>query len=292
MNKTGSVDKGLRDTLAKVRERSLGSSESIPGGSGSHGVAPGSGRGSVNSMCINKSSLERITLGSSPRSSAEKVNCSAATGGLAPNNNSKELINIGENNVPIIDAAITPPVSPSKGGVATMFHNASLKGFARRKLGTLKFRQGRMGSLRSHRDRASSTSSPSGSQNPANPTITVTMNDVDHESMVSDYLMTEKMFKNSADGKVGFHNNILGDEASLYGTPKEELTPLKDVETPTKSVNNSATNYLKDQIVSFFQPSDNKLAMKLFGNKNALRKEKMRQKAAGNWVIHPCSNFR
>ena len=54
----------------------------------------------------------------------------------------------------------------------------------------------------------------------------------------------------------------------------------------------SASNYLKDQIVSFFQVSDNKLAMKLFGNKNALMREKLRQRAVGNWVIHPCSNFR
>ena len=54
----------------------------------------------------------------------------------------------------------------------------------------------------------------------------------------------------------------------------------------------SASNYLKDQIISFFQVSDNKLAMKLFGNKNALMREKLRQRAVGNWVIHPCSNFR
>lgn len=54
----------------------------------------------------------------------------------------------------------------------------------------------------------------------------------------------------------------------------------------------SAGTFLKDQIVSFFQVSDNKLALKLFGNKNALQKEKLRQRAAGNWVIHPCSNFR
>ncbi|ESO10035.1 hypothetical protein HELRODRAFT_72757 [Helobdella robusta] len=51
-------------------------------------------------------------------------------------------------------------------------------------------------------------------------------------------------------------------------------------------------SYLKDQIISFFQVSDNKLALKLFGNRNALMKEKMRQKAVGNWIIHPCSSFR
>lgn len=54
----------------------------------------------------------------------------------------------------------------------------------------------------------------------------------------------------------------------------------------------STGTFLKDQIVAFFQVSDNKLALKLFGNKNALQKEKLRQRAAGNWVIHPCSNFR
>ncbi|ESO08635.1 hypothetical protein HELRODRAFT_98055 [Helobdella robusta] len=49
---------------------------------------------------------------------------------------------------------------------------------------------------------------------------------------------------------------------------------------------------LRDHISSFFQVSDNKLAMKLFGNRTALMKEKQRQKEAGSWIIHPCSNFR
>lgn len=85
----------------------------------------------------------------------------------------------------------------------------------------------------------------------------------------------------------------LGDETSLYGTPKEQLSPPRDGGLENqKSVATSTSNFLRDQIISFFQPSDNKLAMKLFGNKNALMREKMRQKAAGNWVIHPCSNFR
>jgi hypothetical protein len=38
--------------------------------------------------------------------------------------------------------------------------------------------------------------------------------------------------------------------------------------------------------------ADNKLAMKLFGSKKALMKERVRQKAAGHWIIHPCSSFR
>ena len=44
--------------------------------------------------------------------------------------------------------------------------------------------------------------------------------------------------------------------------------------------------------MSVFQASDNKLAMKLFGNRNALMKERLRHRAANTWVIHPCSDFR
>jgi len=122
--------------------------------------------------------------------------------------------------------------------------------------------------------------------------LTVT-HDVDDDSLVSDYITPSPYF--SYGGKnvdlltSPFAN--LGDDISLYGTPKEEMSPFRELEA-THRASNSPTNYLRDQIVAFFQPSDNKLAMKLFGNKNALIKEKLRQRAAGNWVIHPCSNFR
>jgi len=54
----------------------------------------------------------------------------------------------------------------------------------------------------------------------------------------------------------------------------------------------TATLYLRDQLRALFQVADNRLAMKLFGSHNALLKEKRRQKAVGNFVIHPCSSFR
>ncbi|XP_032682079.1 potassium/sodium hyperpolarization-activated cyclic nucleotide-gated channel 2 isoform X4 [Odontomachus brunneus] len=75
------------------------------------------------------------------------------------------------------------------------------------------------------------------------------------------------------------------DDVSLYGTPKEE--PLPGL--PGQEVKQS---FLKNQLQALFQPTDNKLAMKLFGSKKALMKERIRQKAAGHWVIHPCSSFR
>ncbi|XP_065337304.1 potassium/sodium hyperpolarization-activated cyclic nucleotide-gated channel 3 isoform X5 [Cloeon dipterum] len=109
-------------------------------------------------------------------------------------------------------------------------------------------------------------------------------------------------------GKVHFG----GDDVSLYGTPKEEPGPTHIM---PGSVAGGASNggasgngasgahgpsggsgekqgFIKNHLQALFQPTDNKLAMKLFGSKKALMKERIRQKAAGHWVIHPCSNFR
>lgn len=87
------------------------------------------------------------------------------------------------------------------------------------------------------------------------------------------------------------------DDISLYGTPKEEdYDPNMSLNQGTfmasemsKSVGPS---FMRNQIEALFQPSDNKLAMKLFGSKKALMNERLRQKESGHWIIHPCSNFR
>lgn len=71
------------------------------------------------------------------------------------------------------------------------------------------------------------------------------------------------------------------DDVSLYGTPKEE-EPLPNISTITEKM---SSNFLKNQLQSWFQPTDNRLAMKLFGSKKALVKERIRQKTAGHWVI-------
>jgi hyperpolarization activated cyclic nucleotide-gated potassium channel 2 len=52
------------------------------------------------------------------------------------------------------------------------------------------------------------------------------------------------------------------------------------------------SGWVRNQLQNIFAPTDNKLAMKLFGSKKALMKERVRQKAAGHWIIHPCSSFR
>ena len=91
-------------------------------------------------------------------------------------------------------------------------------------------------------------------------------------------------------GRVHFSNSATGgDDVSLYGTPKEEAGPGPG---PANMGGEPKPSFIRNQLQALFQPTDNKLAMKLFGSKKALMKERIRQKAAGHWIIHPCSNFR
>ncbi|CAL1262796.1 unnamed protein product [Larinioides sclopetarius] len=88
---------------------------------------------------------------------------------------------------------------------------------------------------------------------------------------------------NTKGGSGGGENQGEKDDVSLYGTPKEEIGP---------GISEAKAGFMRNQLEALFQPSDNKLAMKLFGSKKALMKERIRQKAAGHWIIHPCSKFR
>jgi len=196
-------------------------------------------------------------------------------------------IKMDENNVPQIDVAITPTSEYS--GPTTMFTLGAPPPPRRLRSGSPSCRQRRP--LQSRHGADGLGVSATGAVQV--PMLTVT-HDVDEDSLISDYITPSPYFSfggKNVDHLASPFANV-GDDISLYGTPKEEMSPFRELEASSHRASNSPTNYLRDQIVAFFQPSDNKLAMKLFGNKNALMKEKLRQKAAGNWVIHPCSNFR
>ncbi|XP_043231625.1 potassium/sodium hyperpolarization-activated cyclic nucleotide-gated channel 3-like isoform X4 [Amphibalanus amphitrite] len=115
----------------------------------------------------------------------------------------------------------------------------------------------------------------------------------DDSELVSDYISPEMNYREQ---KVRIQS--LTDEGSLYGTPREEVqhgVPLATVSSPPTSPTahyEPKQGFIRYQLSNLFQPTDNKLAMKLFGSKKALMKERIRQKAAGHWIIHPCSNFR
>ncbi|XP_022236546.1 uncharacterized protein LOC111084058, partial [Limulus polyphemus] len=108
---------------------------------------------------------------------------------------------------------------------------------------------------------------------------------VDEDGLVSDYISSEMNYKDSRHVSNSTARDGTGekDDVSLYGTPKEEVGPF---------LTDAKSSFMKIQLESLFHPSDNKLAMKLFGSKKALMKERIRQRAAGHWIIHPCSKFR
>ena len=79
---------------------------------------------------------------------------------------------------------------------------------------------------------------------------------------------------------------------------KSAIVLINDIVQPFLSfinfadANGSRPGWVRNQLQNIFQPTDNKLAMKLFGSKKALVQERVRIKAAGHWIIHPCSSFR
>lgn len=93
---------------------------------------------------------------------------------------------------------------------------------------------------------------------------------------------------------------VVDENGQTAGNPSDactrrvvQLPPTTEGGDPTLILKDrSGSSYWKEQIVAFFQPSDNKLAMKLFGTRSALQKERRRQQQTGLWIIHPCSNFR
>jgi len=103
--------------------------------------------------------------------------------------------------------------------------------------------------------------------------------------------------KECADVVVDIDNHI-----TPWSTAVSQLWPSPGDAAPTEGNGNGSfsqpascygsTGFLKEQIGALLQPSDNRLATKLFGNSRALTKEKLRQKATGRWIVHPCSNFR
>ena len=115
--------------------------------------------------------------------------------------------------------------------------------------------------------------------------------DSNSEELIDDFISQEMNFKQNSTrsppiitvgtGVTLYPDNK--DDISLYGTPKEETAPV---------LSEAKASFMRNQIESLFQASDNKLAMKLFGSKKALMNERLRQKESGHWIIHPCSNFR
>ncbi|XP_077861606.1 potassium/sodium hyperpolarization-activated cyclic nucleotide-gated channel 2-like [Saccoglossus kowalevskii] len=78
-------------------------------------------------------------------------------------------------------------------------------------------------------------------------------------------------------------------QMGLLGTPRKTDSPEDDDGTCTDDEN---TTFIGKHITLLFGPSDNKISMKVFGNKKGLMKERKRLREQGHWIVHPFSSFR
>lgn len=105
-------------------------------------------------------------------------------------------------------------------------------------------------------------------------------------------------------------------KTSAAGTEKKDSrvsfsnAPTSKGQTPSQQSRNSVTfskaedgsqivpddgdrqTYMQRQFSSMLQPGVNKFSLRMFGSQKAVEKEQERVKSAGNWIIHPYSDFR
>jgi hypothetical protein len=105
---------------------------------------------------------------------------------------------------------------------------------------------------------------------PTNPPITVTIEPHNH-------------FNDRIEKENSLHDDQICSPENIH---RNQQT----IHLDSSSFKNTSTimNYFMDLL----KPSDNKLAMKLFGSRKGVLKERLRQQRAGHCIIHPCSNFR
>ncbi|XP_063728971.1 uncharacterized protein LOC134856631, partial [Symsagittifera roscoffensis] len=82
--------------------------------------------------------------------------------------------------------------------------------------------------------------------------------------------------------------------AELLGTPNTNRfwePQAENSELPKKPMFASHIRKLKSSVRHFIQPTENRLALKLFGSKKAVLKERKRCEEEAPWIIHPYSTF-
>ncbi|XP_051990394.1 potassium/sodium hyperpolarization-activated cyclic nucleotide-gated channel 2-like [Xyrauchen texanus] len=102
------------------------------------------------------------------------------------------------------------------------------------------------------------------------------------------------------DSKVSFSNAPSRKASStIHGSqqPRNSVTFLKSedasqVVAEDSETQGSQTSFMQRQFSSMLQPGVNKFSLRLYGSQKAVEKEQERVKSAGNWIIHPYSDFR
>lgn len=108
------------------------------------------------------------------------------------------------------------------------------------------------------------------------------------------------------DSKVSFSNaSSRKASSSLHGPtqtqqPRNSVTFQKPEESDGPQIaaaddgepRGSQASFMHRQFSSMLQPGVNKFSLRMFGSQKAVEREQERVKSAGNWIIHPYSDFR
>ncbi|XP_050992303.1 potassium/sodium hyperpolarization-activated cyclic nucleotide-gated channel 2 [Labeo rohita] len=100
------------------------------------------------------------------------------------------------------------------------------------------------------------------------------------------------------DSKVSFSNAPSRKaSSSIHGAqqqPRNSVTFLKseDGAQEDAETRGSQASFMQRQFSSMLQPGVNKFSLRMYGSQKAVEKEQERVKSAGNWIIHPYSDFR
>uniref|UniRef100_A0A669B640 Potassium/sodium hyperpolarization-activated cyclic nucleotide-gated channel 2 n=1 Tax=Oreochromis niloticus TaxID=8128 RepID=A0A669B640_ORENI len=68
--------------------------------------------------------------------------------------------------------------------------------------------------------------------------------------------------------------------------------PISPSLSPFFSSPSSQASFMQRQFSSMLQPGVNKFSLRMYGSQKAVEREQERVKSAGNWIIHPYSDFR
>ncbi len=99
------------------------------------------------------------------------------------------------------------------------------------------------------------------------------------------------------DSKVSFSNAPSRKaSSSIHGAqqPRNSVTFLKSEDGAQEDgeTQGSQASFMQRQFSSMLQPGVNKFSLRMYGSQKEVEKEQERVKSAGNWIIHPYSDFR
>lgn len=96
------------------------------------------------------------------------------------------------------------------------------------------------------------------------------------------------------DSKVSFSNAPSRKaSSSVQHQPRNSVTFLKSEDAAEDpEPRGSQASFMQRQFSSMLQPGVNKFSLRMYGSQKAVEKEQERVKSAGNWIIHPYSDFR